>query len=288
MAARSRTWLLLALALASGGLAAFLALRYLREQARPLLNQRTSVGQAVLASREIPIGTVVTDRDVRMVDWPGEALPPGFIGRPEDVIGRGVITPVRPNEPFLESKLAPKGAGGGLATIIEEGMRGLSVRVDEVIGVAGFVVPGTRVDVLLSMSEETTKEPVTRAILQNIEALASGQIIQRDPEGKPMPVSVVTVLVTPAQAETLALASQQGRIQMTLRSALDTVEIQTTGARKSTLLSGERRPTGPTRRAVVRRSTPPTTIVEGFEGGQKSIRTFANPGGQAPSSGGTP
>jgi pilus assembly protein CpaB len=279
MAARSRTWLLLALALASGGLAAYLALRYLREQARPLLSQQKTSGKSVLASREIPIGTVVTERDVRVVDWPGDALPPGFISKPEDVIGRGVITPIRPNEPFLESKLAPKGAGGGLSTIIEDGMRALSVRVDEVIAVAGFVVPGTRVDVLLSMPDETTKEPVTRAILQNIEALASGQIIQRDPEGKPMPVSVVTVLVTPAQAETLALASQQGRIQMTLRSALDTTEITTTGARKSTLMTGEKRPVGPTRRAVVRaqQEAPRQTIVEGFEGGQKSIRTFANP-----------
>src|SRR5690606_32043814 len=118
----------------------------------------------------------------------------------------------------------------------------------------------------------------TRAILQNIEALAAGQIIQRDPEGKPIPVGVVTVLVTPAQAETLALASQQGRIQMTLRSARDTTEITTSGARKSTLLTGERRPVGPTRRAIVRaRQAPRQTIVEGFEGGQKSIRTFANP-----------
>jgi pilus assembly protein CpaB len=278
MAARSRTWLLLALALASGGLAAYLALRYLREQARPLLNQQPTAGQAVLASREIPLGAVVTDRDVRTVAWPGDALPPGFIGKPEDVIGRGVITPVRVNEPFLESKLAPKGAGGGLSTIIEDGMRALSVRVDEVIAVAGFVIPGSRVDVLLSMDTEgPPKEPTTRAILQNIEALASGQIIQRDPEGKPIPVSVVTVLVTPAQAETLALASQQGRIQMTLRSALDTAEIQTTGARKSTLMTGEKRPVGPTRRAIVRRQAPTQTIVEGFEGGQKSIRTFANP-----------
>jgi pilus assembly protein CpaB len=279
MAARSRTWLLLALALASGGLAAYLALRYLREQARPLLNQGPVAGQAVLAARDIPLGAVVTDRDVRTVAWPGDALPPGFIGKPEDVIGRGVITPVRVNEPFLESKLAPKGAGGGLSTIIEDGMRALSVRVDEVIAVAGLVIPGSRVDVLLSMDDEgPPREPTTRAILQNIEALAAGQIIQRDPEGKPIPVGVVTVLVTPAQAETLALASQQGRIQMTLRSALDTTEITTTGARKSTLLTGERRPVGPTRRAIVRaQQAPRQTIVEGFEGGQKSIRTFANP-----------
>ncbi len=275
MAARTRTWLLLALALASGGLAAFLALRYLREQARPLLNQQPSGGQAVLATRDIPLGTIVTERDVRLVSWPGDALPPGFIGRQEDVIGRGVITPVRVNEPFLESKLAPKGTGGGLSTIIEDGMRALSVRVDEVIAVAGFVVPGTRVDVLLSMEDESAREPTTRAILQNIEALAAGQIIQRDPEGKPIPVSVVTVLVTPAQAETLALASQQGRIQMTLRGALDTTEIQTSGARKSTLLTGERRPPGPTRRAIVRRAAPEPTIVEGFDGGQRSIKRFA-------------
>lgn len=281
MAVRSRTWLLLALALASGGLAAYLALRYLREQARPLLSQQPSGSQAVIANKDIPIGVMVTDRDVRTVSWPGDAVPPGMLSRPEDVIGRGVIAPMRVNEPFLESKLAPRGAGAGLATIIEEGMRALSVRVDEVIAVAGFVVPGTRVDVLLSMPDEATKEPTTRAILQNIEALAAGQVIQKDPEGKPIPVSVVTVLVTPAQAETLALASQQGKIQMTLRSALDTTEITTSGARKSTLLTGERRPIGPTRRAIVRRQVQrDQAIVEGFQGGQKTIQRFAQPGGQ--------
>ena len=277
MAARTRTWVLFAFAIATGGLAAYLALRYLRQQAAPLLNQESAGNVAVLANRDIPVGAVIQERDIRTVDWPGEALPPGFHSDPQQVIGRGVVSGFRPNEPVLESKLAPKGAGGGLPMLIDEGMRALSVRVDDIVGVAGFVIPGTRVDVMLTMSDpDVGREPTTRIIMQNIQALASGQSIQLDPEGKPMSVPVVTFLVTPAQAETLALAAGQGRIQMTLRNTLDTVLVETQGARKSTLLASERKALGPTRRAIVRRQrNPEQVIVEGFQGGQKTVRRFS-------------
>lgn len=277
---RSRPWLLLMLALASGGLAAYLALRYLREQATPLLAAEPAKRQVVLAVRDIPLGALLTERDVRAVDWPGEAIPPGFMSKVADVAGRGVMTPLKLNEPVLESKLAPKGAGGGLPMIISDGMRALSVRVDEVIGVAGFVIPGTRVDVLLTMDDpQTTNEPTTRAILQNIQALAAGQSIQTDKEGKPQTVPVITVLVTPEQAETLALASQQGRIQMALRNTLDTNRITTSGARKTTLFAGRRAPARPRRPGAPAAAAPPpsNTIVEGFRGGERTLTKFSNP-----------
>jgi pilus assembly protein CpaB len=277
MAVRSRTWLLLALALASGGLAAFLALRYLREQARPLLNQRASVGQAVLATRDIPLGAIVIERDVRLVDWPGDALPPGFIGKAEDVIGRGVITPVRQNEPFLETKLAPKGAGGGLPIIINEGMRGLTMRVNEVSGVAGFVTPNTRVDVLLTMEDRAGGEPSTRIIMQDMRVLAAGQSLQPDKEGKPQPVPVVTFLVSPEQAETLALASGQGSIQLALRNQLDTMEVKTNGTRRSALMRVPGR-AAPARRAsaspVAPSPQPESQVVEVYRGGVRTLMRF--------------
>jgi len=285
-APRSRT-LLLVVAIASGLLAALLAVRYLRSQATPLLEGRpASSGKALVAIRDLPVGTVVADKDLRVIDWPGDAVPQGLLTDPKTVVGRGVLAPMRLNEPFLDSKLAPTGAGGGMPVIIGEGMRALSVAVDEVSDVAGFVTPGTRVDVLLTMPDplDEKKEPITRSILQNIPALASGQVMQKDAEGKPMPVSTVTLEVTPAQAETLALATNQGRIHMALRNQLDTVEVETPGARQTTLLFAEKKALGG---GIVRRPLPSRspvaprlpqdeeTIVEGFDGGSRTVRRFS-------------
>jgi pilus assembly protein CpaB len=282
MAARSRT-LLLVVAIASGLLAALLAVRYLRQQARPILTGRpVSTGQALVAARDIPVGTVVLEKDVRLVDWPGDAVPQGLLSDPKTVVGRGVLGPMRMNEPFLDAKLAPVGSGGGMPTLIAEGKRAVSVAVDQVSDIAGFMVPGTRVDVLLTMNDpvDQNKEPTTRAILQNLPTLAAGQIMQQDAEGKPMPVSVVTLQVTPEQAETLALASNQGRIQMALRNQLDTTEAKTPGTRQSSLLYGERKPLAPPRRVGVARPRAEApaqqeTIVEGFEGGNRTVRRFS-------------
>ena len=285
-APRSRT-LLLIVAIASGLLAALLAIRYLRSQATPLLEGRpVSSGRALVAVRDLPVGTKVADNDVRVVDWPGDAVPQGLLSDPKTVVGRGLLAPIRQNEPFLDSKLAPTGAGGGMPVVIGEGMRALSVAVDEVADVSGFVTPGTRVDVLLTMPDpvDEKKEPITRSILQNIPALASGQVMQTTADGKPMPVSVITLEVTPAQAETLALATNQGRIHMALRNQLDTVEVETPGARQTTLLFAEKKPLGGgvTRRPLPSRSPlsprlpqEQETIVEGFDGGNRTVRRFS-------------
>src|SRR3954463_15633514 len=124
-----KPWLMLLLALTSGGIAAYLALRYLRQQATPLLAEAPK-GEVVLAVRDLPVGHVVQDGDVKVIGWPGEALPEGYLGAAASALGRGVIVPLHPNEPLLESKLAPKDGGGGLPVAITEGMRALSVRVD--------------------------------------------------------------------------------------------------------------------------------------------------------------
>jgi pilus assembly protein CpaB len=230
----------------------------------------------VVAAKALPVGTVISERDVKTIDWSGGALPVGYLGSVENVIGRGLISPVQENEPMLEAKLAAKGAGGGLPVIINEGMRALTMKVNEVSGVAGFVTPNTRVDVLLTMENANTGgEPATRIIMQDVRALAAGQSLQPDKEGKPHPVPVVTFLLTPEQAETLALASQQGSIQLALRNQLDTTEVRTSGARKSALMGGPggRQRRGP-RTAGVPGPQPSQQIVEVYRGGVRSLMKF--------------
>jgi pilus assembly protein CpaB len=213
------------------------------------------------------------------MDWPSQAIPEGYLSTSEQVVGRGVITPIQANEPLLATKLAGAGAGGGLAISIPDGMRAVSVRVDEVVAVAGFVTPGTRVDVLVTLNRlGAGREVTTRAVLQNVQVLAAGQSVERDRDGKPLTVTVITVLVAPAQAELLALASIEGRIQLALRPSLDTVQVVTAGASIQQLLGAA----PPTRVAPDRRvrflpaPTPEAraTVVEGIQGGQRVLTTF--------------
>jgi pilus assembly protein CpaB len=269
---------MLAVALASGGLAALLAMRYLQQKATPLAAQPIRANM-VVAARPLPVGTILSEEHVRPMAWTGGPLPIGYIGSPQEVVGRGLMSDLQENEPLLESKLAPKGAGGGLPIIIGEGKRGLTMRVNEVSGVAGFVTPNTRVDVLLTMEDRNSAgEPATRIIMQDMRILAAGQSIQPDKEGKPQPVPVVTFLVTPEQAETLALASQQGSIQLALRNQLDTNEVKTNGTRRSALMGG---PIGraPARRSVSRGAPAPAPqpsqqVVEVYRGGVRTLMKF--------------
>jgi pilus assembly protein CpaB len=151
-----------------------------------------------------------------------------------------VVATLYEGEPIVEQRLAPKGAGAGLAAIIPVGMRAVALRVNEIVGVAGFVVPGMRVDVLVSGNPPgvQTAGTVTRTVLQNIQILSAGQKFEKDAEGKPQTVSVVNVLVTPEQAETLSLASNETRIQLVLRNPLDTQETKTPGTATANLFSG--------------------------------------------------
>jgi len=282
MARRTRPILLLFLALASGGVAAFAALRYIQERATPLMPSRPSSTAVVVAARPLALGSVLGPQDIRLLGWTGETVPAGFFTRPEEVIGRGLVVPLQENEPILEGKLAARGAGGGLPVIIDEGMRALSVAVDQVVGVAGFVLPTTRVDVLLTLADAATKETVTKVLMQNVRTLAAGQSIQQDAEGKPQTVSVVTLLVTPEQAETLTLAANQGRIQLALRNTLDTSRVFTRGTRVGGLLgrvaTARPRPRPPTPTPPQGAAPAPAplneTIVEVYRGGVRSLQRF--------------
>ena len=193
--------------------------------------QGPAMVHVVLANKNLEVGTVLKEEDVRLAEWPGQ-LPAGAATEPKLVLGRGVTTAIYEKEPILETRLAAKGAGGGMAAMIPPGWRAVAVRVNEVVGVAGFVVPGMHVDVLISGStpgSNGSQGTQTQTLLQNIEVLSAGQDYKKDAEGKPVAVQVVNMLVTPSQAEQLALAASQTTIQLVLRNPLDHEIAKTSG-----------------------------------------------------------
>ena len=191
-----------------------------------------ATAQIALAAHDIERGAVLKEEDIRLTSWSGD-VPLGAATKTEDVVGRGVTTTMYAKEPIIESRLAPKGAGGGLAAIIPPGMRAFAVRVNEVIGVAGFVVAGLHVDVLISGNRpggtSASLGPVSKTLLQNIEVLSAGQDFKKDAEGKPIAVQTVNLLVTPEQAEQLSLAANMTTIQLVLRNPLDREIAKTPG-----------------------------------------------------------
>ncbi len=263
-----RLWIVLGLALASGGAAGYLALSYMRQPATVVQAAAISTTEVAVAARDLPVGTVIGEEDVRLVDWPSGALPEGYTTSPAEVIGHGLITDVKMNEPLLATKLALKEAGGGLPIIIPDGMRGVSVKVDEVIGVAGFVLPSTRVDVLVTLDQQAMQtDPVSKLILQNRQVLAAGQTIQRDTNGEPQNVTVITLLVDPEEAEKLALAASKGKIQLALRNTLDMDTVTTKGVKATALVQG---PAPPARQVVRSAPRPRGTTIEVYKGSERS------------------
>jgi pilus assembly protein CpaB len=230
----------------------------------------------VVAARDLPLGTMLAPGDVKTIDWPSLTVPPGYATREDEVLGHGLITPVSANEPLMTAKLADKEAGGGLPIVIPEGMRAVSVKVDEVIGVAGFVLPGTRVDVLVTLSDGGDREEAaTRVILQNVRTVASGQTIQKDANGEPQNATVITLLVTPEEAEKLTLAATEGQIQLALRNTLDMAEVETDGIKAATLVRTEA-PPQPARTTArgPRRATGGGTSVITYNGAERTVTTF--------------
>lgn len=240
----------------------------------------------VAAARDIKIGTILASGDLTTIAVVGSA-PQGAITDPKNAIGRGVIANIYTGEPVVENRLAPMGSGGGLAATIKEGMRACAVKVDEVVGVAGFVTPGMRVDVLVSgvpPNSSNNQDTQTRTILQNIEVLSAGTDIQKDQEGKPQQVQVVNLLVTPEQAQILALASSQMHIQLVLRNPLDTSVAPVPETAMTNLFSGGAKPPAPVAKAPAvskpRPAAPQPFTITVINGAQKSEEKFASSGGQ--------
>jgi pilus assembly protein CpaB len=195
------------------------------------------VAELVVASRDLVVGTLIHDGDVKMAGRLGPT-PTGAMLAREVALGRGVISSIYEGEPVTENRLAPKGSGGGLAATIPPGMRACAVRVNEVVGVAGFVVPGMRVDVLITgvpPGGNALDGAKVRTLLQNIQVLSAGINFQKDQEGKPEQAQVVNLLVTPTQAEILSLASNETHIQLVLRNPMDTEITGLAGTRLSAL-----------------------------------------------------
>jgi pilus assembly protein CpaB len=198
------------------------------------------------------LGSRITSDDVRIVRWPVDAQVPGTFTKLEDVVNRGVIIPVAENEPLTNGKLAPVEAGAGLPPSIPPGMRAISVKVNEVVGVAGFVVPGTRVDVMVTLGgKQQSDDSLTRVVVSNVQVLTAGTRYDQEKakEGSPIPSTVVTLLVTPEDGERIALAATDGQIMLALRNPLDNTPTATAGVRTAALFG---QPAAPVKAKVVR------------------------------------
>ena len=233
---RNRLFMVFALAILMGGGLAYATYNAINGQPAKTVNAPTQ--PVVVAAADLPLGTELKKEDLTVMQFPVGSAPAGAFAKPNDIIGRGVISSIVKNEPVLPTKLASKEAGVGLPPVIPDGMRAVSVRVNDVIGVAGYVLPGTRVDVVCTESPTNQPQDATsKVILSNVQVLTAGTRMEQDQEkGKPMQVTVVTLLVYPEQSERLALASTEGKIQLALRNPLDAGAPETPGIRPAILL----------------------------------------------------
>ena len=243
---RKRIYTVLLIAMTVGAMFAVGTYRYVQAMpAGKTAAVQTSI--VLVAATNMDVGTALRPEDLRAIEWPAKSVPEGAFHKPEEIVGRGLIQPVVAFEPILPAKLASAEAGAGLPPVIPEGMRALSVRVNDVIGVAGYVLPGTRVDVLVTVSPTEKRDDMTsKLILSNVQVLTAGTRIERDEEkDKPVSVSVVTLLVDPMQAERLTLASTEGKIQLALRNPMDKTAPETLGVRPAVLLASSAAPSRP-------------------------------------------
>ena len=242
-------------------------------------DRKQTTTPVVAAFSDVKLGAVLSATDLGTVQIAG-SLPKGALLKPADAIGRGVVSDLYQGEPILESRLAPLGSGGGLAATIRKGMRACAVKVDEVVGVAGFVTPGMRVDVLVSgdppSSAGSLAMPEVRTLLQNIEVLSAGTDIQKDAEGKPQQVKVVNLLVTPEQAESLSLASNHStyNLQLVLRNPLDTEIGKMPGTAMSSIFGEAKKAPARTIGGKPRKPAPPIYTVVVFNGSQRTEQKF--------------
>ena len=266
-----RAFLFLILAVALGVGAAFTAQRWLEQQRQqPAAQQATT--QPVAVMREgLQVGQVVHQRALATVDWPNDYLPQGSHSDPAKLEGRVVRRPLAAGEPVLESALLPEGARAGLISVIEPTHRAISVKVDPVIGVAGFIAPGARVDVLVTIVPDSADKPVSKVILQDVQVLAIDQKLEEAKEGEPELVQVVTFEVDPMQAEKLTHAFHNGRLQLALRNPSDHEIVETHAVGVTEVLNERRAPAPRIASRPVQRST---SNVEVIKGSQVSVQSF--------------
>lgn len=233
---RNRIFAVLAIAVLAGGGLAYGTYNMMNNQ--PVNVVKAKFQPVVVANADLSLGAELRAEDLKVAQFPEGQAPEGAFARTDEIVGRGVIVSIVKNEPILPAKLASKEAGAGLPPVIPEGMRAVSVRVNEVIGVAGYVLPGTHVDVLATASPtQNPADVTTKVVLANVQVLTAGTRIEQDQkDGKPVQVTVVTMSVSPEQAERLALASTEGKIQLALRNPLDQSTPATPGIKQAGLL----------------------------------------------------
>ncbi len=231
----------------------------------------------VAATRLLQPGEVLNAENLNLIEWPSKLILEGSFNRIEDLVGRAVIYPIAAGQPILQAYLASPGSGIGLTAKIPEGMRAISVRSDEIVGVAGFLFPGSHVDVLSTLRGEAVPQPETQIVLQDVEVLTAGQKLEPEPGGKAETVGVVTLLLRPEDAQKLALASTQGSIQLALRNGADRGQVSPRPVNVAEL-SGEARSRVPANSAAV--SAPAakrsTYVVETILGDKRATSEFEN------------
>jgi pilus assembly protein CpaB len=235
-----RFFIVLVGALIFGVLAAVSVSKYLSSAQAYTKN----LNRVAVAKVAIPIGSKIIAEQIMVVQFPKESTPDGAFDNPEKLAGRVAVTNIAAREPITEARLAPEGTAGGLSAIIPEGYRAMTVKVDDAAGISGFIMPGTLVDVVVTIDPREgsgMQDPISKIVLQNIKVLANGQNIDKpEDQREANSVKAVTLQVTPEQAEKLALASSEGKLQLVMRSQIDQGDEPTPGVNKRGLLSGDR------------------------------------------------
>ena len=268
---------------------AFLLSSFVYKQFQKVSTSKPSVETQPLVVAAVPLalGMRLDSTNTKIVQWPANQPVVGMFSRPEDCANRAIITPLAANEPVLEAKLAPKESGAGLSATIPEGMRAVSVAVNEVVGVAGFVIPGTMVDVLVTGramggSGVAASGDITRTILENVRVLAAGQKVEQDREGKPQTVAVITLLVSPDDASKLTMAATDGKIQLALRNTVDNKKNDPPAIIQAALFSPQgavaapERTSKPSGKRAPGPVAPPPYVIEVITGNKRENKSFPN------------
>jgi len=234
--------------------------------------------QYVVPLKDLDAGEMLKAEDVQAIAWPSANALPGALTRPEDVVGRAVLYRLASGQPILDRQLSAVGVGVGLSAKIPDGMRAISLKSDQVVGVAGFLLPGTHIDVLVTFKNPASVEAETSTVLQDAEILAAGQKTQPDPGGKPTTVDVVTILVTPQDAEKVVLASTQGTVHFVLRNGDDHGKSDAKPPQMSALgfapLAGAVAAPARDRKTAEPSKKPETYNVQIMRGNKQTVETF--------------
>jgi pilus assembly protein CpaB len=227
-----RTFIPITISLFIAAIGSFFLYKWIEQQRGPkeVVEVKTKAVPVAVAAADLPWGTKIKPEMIKTISYLQESIPSGHFSKAGDLKNRILIAPLKANDPITEHRLAPTSVEtGGVAAVLKPGSRAIAVKGDKVIGISGFINPGNRVDVLVTVKDPKKKEEKTKTILENIQVLATGTQIQENEKGEPSPVDVYTLEVTPEEAEKLALAAAEGRVQLALRSVIDSDDVLTEG-----------------------------------------------------------